>query len=143
MTPSELREKPKKNTRIIAGILAFILAAAIFVFSCIPGSSLLPGHPDILNTIAHFCLYLLLAISLVITLNSARRALWLSGAVALGIASLYGVSDEIHQLFTPGRSSDPLDWLTDTLGALLGVVIVVLVISARQVRRSRQRDSQR
>jgi VanZ family protein len=45
---------------------------------------------------------------------SSADAAW--GAV---LASLYGVSDEIHQAFVPGRSSDVLDWMADTAGALL------------------------
>ena len=40
------------------------------------------------------------------------------------IASLYGVSDEIHQSFVPGRSADWLDWLADTVGALVICVLI-------------------
>ena len=32
---------------------------------------------------------------------------------------LWGVGDEIHQSFIPGRSADPLDVLADVAGALL------------------------
>ncbi len=31
----------------------------------------------------------------------------------------YGISDEFHQLFTPGRSTDPYDVMADTIGGLL------------------------
>ncbi len=33
--------------------------------------------------------------------------------------SLYGLSDEIHQSFVPGRIADPFDWLADVIGTLL------------------------
>lgn len=39
--------------------------------------------------------------------------------LAVLITALYGLSDEYHQMFTPGRSSDPLDLLADTTGGLL------------------------
>ena len=39
---------------------------------------------------------------------------------ALLIASVYGASDELHQLFVPGRDSSVLDWTADTIGALIG-----------------------
>jgi VanZ family protein len=29
---------------------------------------------------------------------------------------LYGLSDEVHQIWVPGRSADILDWLVDGLG---------------------------
>ncbi len=32
---------------------------------------------------------------------------------------LYGLSDEWHQYFVPGRTADILDWLADSLGGLL------------------------
>jgi VanZ family protein len=38
-------------------------------------------------------------------------------------ASLYGLSDEIHQAFVPSRSPDILEFLADSLGALAGVLI--------------------
>jgi VanZ family protein len=42
-----------------------------------------------------------------------RRTLLTSFAFAL----LYGVSDELHQAFVPGRHPDPLDLLCDAAGA--------------------------
>lgn len=41
---------------------------------------------------------------------------------AILLASLYGMSDEIHQAFVPFRDSSWLDWLADTVGAVIGVV---------------------
>jgi len=41
------------------------------------------------------------------------------------IASLYGISDEFHQSFVPGRSPDVWDWAADTTGALLAVLLFV------------------
>lgn len=43
-------------------------------------------------------------------------------AVALGL--LYGASDEVHQAFVPGRSSDVHDWYADAFGVLAGVFIL-------------------
>ncbi len=37
-------------------------------------------------------------------------------------AILYGLSDEIHQLYVPGRLFDVLDILADSFGALLFVL---------------------
>jgi VanZ family protein len=56
---------------------------------------------------------------------------------------LYGGSDEIHQLFVEGRSADPVDWATDTVGALIGAIGMVWFISAQKVKRSRERDAEK
>lgn len=55
--------------------------------------------------------------------------------VAIGIASLYGVTDELHQIAVPGRFCDPADWLTDTIGATLGAFAAWAII--RRVLRRR------
>jgi len=44
--------------------------------------------------------------------------------VSVVFCSLYGLSDEWHQSFVPGRMADGMDWLADTLGALLASTIV-------------------
>jgi VanZ family protein len=52
---------------------------------------------------------------------------------AILLASLYGVSDEVHQAFVPFRESSWLDWLADTVGAALGVTAMHWVMSLRPV----------
>ena len=47
--------------------------------------------------------------------------------------ALYAASDEVHQLFVPGRDGKVTDWLFDCLGALIGLLVVCLI--ARIVRK--------
>jgi hypothetical protein len=49
-------------------------------------------------------------------------------------ASAYGLVDEWHQSFVPGRSPDPKDWIADTLGALAGAAIAAAVLRRRMAR---------
>jgi VanZ family protein len=144
MSTSGLREKPKQTIRVIALIAAILWAGLIFFLSSRSGTNY-PSHPEFLNVVAHFCLYLVFSIFLTVALNNQKRALWKTALIALIITSLYGVSDEIHQLplFVENRSSDPLDWLTDTVGGLLGATLTIWFISARKVRLSRARDKER
>ena len=48
--------------------------------------------------------------------------------LAVLLASLYGVSDEVHQAYVPGRSADMLDWVADTVGAGVGVGVAVWAV---------------
>jgi VanZ family protein len=49
------------------------------------------------------------------------------------ITVLYGISDEFHQSFIPSRSSEVRDIIADSVGALVGILIIAGVrrISSR------------
>jgi VanZ family protein len=40
------------------------------------------------------------------------------------ISALYGVSDEYHQRFVPGREFDVFDMVADAIGSVIGAVVV-------------------
>ncbi|MGE3260466.1 MAG: VanZ family protein [Bacteriovoracia bacterium] len=48
-----------------------------------------------------------------------KKRFWL----AFMVASLYGISDEIHQAFVPGRDASVWDWCADTTGAWMGAYL--------------------
>lgn len=51
-----------------------------------------------------------------------RRVMARAAVITLIVSIGYGVSDEIHQMFVPGRSPDVLDVLSDAAGAALGLI---------------------
>ena len=53
----------------------------------------------------------------------------------LAAGFLYAVSDEIHQIFVPGRSGEPRDVLIDTSGVLIGICLVRFRFSLRERRK--------
>ncbi len=67
----------------------------------------------------------------------SRPALW--GAV-LVFTVLYGVSDEVHQSFVPGRSATAADVMIDAIGGVAGLIFaegLLRVILRRRARQSR------
>lgn len=94
-------------------------------------ASILGPDADVLSSIAHFCEYTVFGALLA---NALRCHMPLRRAclVAIACASLYGVSDEFHQLFVPGRMCDPVDWMVDTAGATFGSGIFYAVQRKRR-----------
>ena len=95
----------------------WIFAATLAGLIVIASSRSAVAGPSVRNfdKVAHFSVYGLLA-TLVVRALMGTRAFW-----AIVIVSAFGVSDEFHQYFTPGRSMEFMDWVADTLGATLAV----------------------
>ncbi|HET6623275.1 MAG TPA: VanZ family protein [Gaiellaceae bacterium] len=91
-------------------------AALIFAFSSVPDLGTgLGGWDLVLRKIAHAAEYAVLGALL-------ARALGKPGvAVLAGV--LYAVSDEVHQLFVPGRLGSPIDVAIDAVGVVAGVLL--------------------
>jgi VanZ family protein len=115
-----------RKLRIVFWLLAVVWMAVIFWLSASPDGR---GNFWLLNYIpfrdkgAHALAFGFLAV----LLYFASRRFWL----AFLLTSLYGVSDEIHQYFTPGRSVDITDWVADTVGAALALAVLWVVSRAR------------
>ena len=77
---------------------------------------------------AHFSIYMILGVLSFLAVISYEKLLFVlrltvSGSVCL----LYAASDEIHQLFIPGRSGEVRDVMIDFSGAVLGIALSTLV----------------
>ncbi len=79
-----------------------------------------PGIPH-MDKVVHAVEYGILAVLLAraVRLTSLTASLPLVFAIALYFAVFYGVTDEFHQSFVPGRSADFDDLLADTIGAAI------------------------
>jgi VanZ family protein len=86
------------------------------------------------DKLVHFCVYALLA-----TLICRVGRTWRSAVVAVLIVSAFGVTDELHQRFVPGRSPEIADWLADTLGATCAVLLYAGSAAYRQMLEYRPR----
>lgn len=104
---------------------AIVWAGAIFFISHQPTVPDVPGLASSITSVAgHFGVYFVLAILLWWGLGTFDIPANQRLAIAFGIAVLYGVSDEWHQSFVPGRQPDILDVITDAIGAATGLAII-------------------
>ncbi len=91
----------------------------IYIASSIPMAKL-PSLENYSDKFVHAGVFMILAWLVHVALHHQgndfirRNSLWLTVLFVL----LYGISDEIHQLYTPGRSTDIYDVLADTFGGL-------------------------
>ena len=85
-------------------------------------STVPPPPGDLTDYHVHFAAYVGLAVLTVRALakGSLRNVTWLVVFGAAAISALYGVTDEYHQRFVPGREFDVFDMAADALGSIVG-----------------------
>lgn len=79
------------------------------------------GHTNhVIRKFAHFFIYLVLGIlvSRALLKNGYKTRVVL---ISFLICSIYAASDELHQLFVPGRGCQLKDVLIDSTGAFIGI----------------------
>lgn len=106
------------------------LVYCIFIFALSSFSNPFPtpffsGADKVFHGIEYAIFGLLLARSVYHTnLRLTFRSLAL---VVMALAILYGISDEIHQVFVAGRIASSWDVLADGLGSMLGILCYIRI----------------
>ena len=106
-------------SRVLSAWLPVVAwAGLIFTLSSIPDLGTGLGDWDLLlRKLAHAAEFAVLG---VLFLRAVERP-----ALAFLLASAYAVSDEIHQIFVPGRLGSPLDVLIDVAGVAVGIALAL------------------
>ena len=77
----------------------------------------------IVRKLAHFTEYLILGIFVYNAVNSYNKKVY----IAIIICIIYAISDEVHQLFVPGRSCQILDITIDSIGSIIGIFMLFYI----------------
>lgn len=98
-----------------------VYCTAIFIQSSFPTTEKLPAWP-FLDKVLHVAVYALLGFLVFRAVSTGRLAKNLNLALLISalFTGLYGLSDEWHQSFVPGRSPEVADALADLIGGILG-----------------------
>ncbi|MCS6988089.1 MAG: VanZ family protein [Chloroherpetonaceae bacterium] len=105
---------------------AIVCAVAIFAQSSVPGEKIPPFELFSHDKLIHVGIYFVFAFALLHALKHQNRFPYLAENALLSgmfFATLYAISDETHQLFTPNRASEIWDLNADLLGIALAALL--------------------
>ncbi|MFH1691946.1 MAG: VanZ family protein [Candidatus Omnitrophota bacterium] len=108
-----------KEKQFYYWIPILLYGGVIFFFSSLPADSvpvLFAGSDKLFHFLEYFCFGLLLSFALQRTSNKYFNSL----LVVFFMVLFFSLSDEIHQLFVPGRQFSYADIFFDILGGLTG-----------------------
>ena len=102
-----------------------LLIIAIFIKSSIGNMNIINLGFSFQDKFLHFLVFGILAVLMARSFKKSKIKIinkyyhvW-----AIVLTALYGIIDEYHQYFVPGRFSTVGDWLADVLGAIVFITI--------------------
>jgi VanZ family protein len=100
-----------------------------------------PKGPFGIDKVQHFIAYFVLAAAAGLWFSPDRRQKrkWKSFFISAAVAMVYGIIDEVHQYFVPGRDCNVWDWLADSIGAVFGGLAILFLF--RMISRYRARKA--
>jgi VanZ family protein len=104
----------------------------IYIQSDHPSPEQIPSFPFV-DKVLHFVAYGIMGILFYRAYQTLRIKNNIQMLMLLSVvsASLYGISDEIHQSFVPFREAEVADVIADMLGAASGVLLYQLLVVSR------------
>jgi VanZ family protein len=99
---------------VVYALFIFLMSHSSYDLEAPPGFDLSLFHPMIYASLGF-----LLAMASDFCCALANR--WLVFTLVLATGAIYGVLDEFHQSFIPGRFPSLMDFLLDVLGSMLGI----------------------
>ena len=114
--------KMKINIYLIFSLLYMVL---IFFLSSYPTPIRTPSFA-LFDKIVHMVEFGVLALLIYLALRDTNAAKHHLFVLAFMITFLYGVSDEIHQYFVPGRKADIFDVIANGIGAFCFLMVIRL-----------------
>ena len=80
----------------------------------------------VIRKIAHFSIYTVVGLLLMALVSTYQIKEKNKIIISIIIGITYACSDEIHQSFIPGRSPMITDVMIDTMGVILGILLILL-----------------
>lgn len=128
----------KKTVTVLCWVAVALCMAVIFYFSSQPATLSqsvsdrfafllqLPFGSFIVRKSAHFLEFAGLSVLVFNALHSTFGKF--RPFTAFAVTAVYGITDEIHQIFVDGRACRFFDWLVDCSGAAAALIFVCLII---------------
>ena len=114
----------------LSWLITVLIAVIIFYISSIVFGPGVGGRSNIYAILYHILAFFFFAFFLMISLvKGKKKEIFILFAVFVAIA--YGISDEVHQFFVPGRYSSVFDVFLNSVGILFAFMIYLINIEYR------------
>ena len=130
----------KKRWIIVGTAIFLVLAISLFLLVDFVQDTSITYAGRLMRKSAHFIAYLILGflVSHAMKNDGSTALAWKRRGASLLLCVAYAISDEIHQIFVPGRGPLVKDILIDGAGAVIGIMLYFGVRKLWMLRKNRQ-----
>ena len=86
----------------------------------------------VIRKLAHYAIYLLGGVLILSHINLYDIKNNKKVLISQAIGTIYAITDEIHQIYVPGRNGEIRDVIIDSLGVITGIGIVLLIKKVKE-----------
>jgi VanZ family protein len=110
---------------LLSKIPAILYSLLIYFLSSIPQQNIPPIRLLDFDKFLHLIEYLLYGCTLVLAFARSKSEKIAANSTMLSIITgiLYAISDEVHQIWVPGRDCNLFDFIADATGLLIGIFL--------------------
>ena len=130
----------KKRWIIVGTAIFLVLAISLFLLVDFVQDTSITYAGRLMRKSAHFIAYLILGflVSHAMKNDGSTALAWKRRGASLLLCVAYAISDEIHQIFVPGRGPLVKDILIDGAGAVIGIMLYFGVRKLWMLRKNKQ-----
>ena len=88
----------------------------------------IPSLNNLIRDLTHFTLFFFLGLISMLLFLYQRFTLRKSSWIILGLGTLVAITDEVIQIFSPGRAFELVDLGKDILGVIVSIVLVWVLV---------------
>lgn len=121
----------EKSAKLSGGITERVLEVFVKDFAQMPAEQQLSMKDEVgfvVRKLAHYTEYLILGFLLMNLIRTYDTSCRKGFLLSWGLGTLYAFSDELHQIFSEGRSPQLRDVCIDSAGVLTGTLLVLLLM---------------
>jgi VanZ family protein len=123
----------KRSIQLLAKIPFVFASAGIYYFSSLPQPPFVMTSFQWQDKVLHLCAYLFYGIAIAIGIHPHQSfSLKKRVIIIVTIGFVYAMSDEFHQSFVPGRTSEIGDLIADWIGVSLAALVYGYMINRKE-----------
>lgn len=116
-----------QSSEVSGGFSASLAEFFLRLFGMAADEAAVSLADNVIRNIAHGFIFFVLGLFVSYAFETVNIREFANAGLTFIVSSIYAVSDEVHQIFIPGRAGQLIDFLIDALGIVIAIIVYQLI----------------